>query len=164
MPYLVLIVTLLGRRLLIEKGAALKRGFVGLVGFFVVAQLGHTYSIYSKANGDIVELHERVAEKFDFDQETTITAPMTFIFNQINDVQIQGLYTYVIWEQKKDFEATFQNIADAARRFGRDFIVLEPENLEYLNMGKLDSGELLAGYRYLGSEDHLHVFQAVSAD
>jgi len=156
LPYLLLIVSVLFKRTICKGNV--RPLFIIVLVLYTVTNIGRNYSIYERQNGEIVDLHARIVNKYKIHNDAKIFAPVTFIFNEISNTRIQSVMPYIIKYQNDYSIITPQLIfTDIALR-KKSFAILTDKTLEDLRFSP-KAGRTYYGYEYLGKEETLHIFK-----
>jgi len=73
-----------------------------------------------------------------------VLAPMQFVFNELNNYQIQGLHCYRFFEKRKQFGNTPFNVFKVAEYFSNEYIIFDEEYIQHYN---LTSGKIYGSYK-----------------
>ena len=156
LPYLLLIVSMLMPKTLEAK----KYQTVALVilALYSVTNITRNYTIFERRNGQIIEQHTAVIQKYNINEKQQILAPMVFVFDGLLTTKIQGFLPYIL-KHEKDLDNLTSELffTDIAAR-GKDFALMTNDMLEILKLTP-EQDSVYYGYRYLGMDSYLHIFK-----
>jgi len=88
-----------------------------------------------------------------------IIAPMTFMFNEINNFnQIQGELCYIEF-QKQDSSISAEGFLAKANNFNRDLIMITPYYQELLGISAYNKGDDFENYFVIDKNEEMIVFK-----
>jgi hypothetical protein len=138
-----------------------RRTFIFLLFLYVVTQLGHTYSISSKKNTTLPEVHADIMEKYQINKSHRILAPVNFIFNEIQNTTIQGLASVKMVSGEHAF-SKLENLLDFAYINHKDYVIIGEEMLVKIGADKLKPGIVYNNYQLVGVQEKLYVFRNIA--
>ena len=135
--------------------------FFFLLFLFAVTHIGHTYRLSSDSNGDMLDTHAAIVEKYGINKAHNILAPENFIFNEIHNATIQG-FTSVMLSTGVHVFSTLENLLEYADQHNKDYVIIENDMLAKMGNGKPSPGMAYGQYQLAGIEEGLYVFRNIS--
>ena len=139
-----------------------RNAFIAVVLLFVLTQLGHTYSIASKRNISQPDVHAAIVEKYRINSKHKILAPVVFIFNEIGNMEIEGIASAKMGIEAEKLPFTYENLMFYARANDKDYVILHEEMLLQISDRLPEAGMVQYQYELLGIENGLFVFRSLA--
>ncbi len=166
-PYLIILITLTIKGIKEKKITHFTKGSPALTAnliifFFIVFITGSFLNNIKLATQKFTpEQNRRLAEKYAGGNEKNmnIVAPMTFIFNEVENFhQIQGEICYV-GLQKSDSMIFGKGFLDKAYAFDRDLIMITPYYQHIFGLESYQKGDEFKNYRVIDKNKEMIVFK-----
>jgi hypothetical protein len=141
----------------ITQPAEHKKAYILLLTLFLLTQWGENFFLYRKNTPKIPELHSMVSNSIGMHRGDRIVAPIIFVFDQMENFNIQSFYVYKVMSSQKTFNLK-KDFFDVASKDHRKYIILMDEHIHDLGIDKLNTGERFGEYAYAGKYGPYHVF------
>ncbi|HOL48665.1 MAG TPA: hypothetical protein PK189_10870, partial [bacterium] len=155
MPFLLLIIFRL-----ITQDYLLSTTKQKILGLFVFLHLFYsivyTISLINKNYKITIEEQNRLICQ-DIPIGKKITCPITFIYNEVKNYQIEGLIYYDIIEKKKNIKYSIDELFLEISRNGSEYIIIN-EPLKY-NIEKLKCGDKIADFELFAIKSNSYIFK-----
>ncbi len=135
--------------------------FVFLLFLYAGTQLGHTYSISSKNEATLPDVHAAIVEEYRINRSDRILAPENFIFNEIQNTTIQGLTSAEMVSGEHVF-SKLENLLEFAYENHKDYVIVGEEMLVKIGANKLKQGAVYNHYQLAGVQEKLYVFRNIA--
>lgn len=160
LPYLCLIITLAFDQL-IRYPARLRKALPLIYAGYVLINFYYTSKII-RQNENIEAENQQLAESLQIPAEARIVAPMSFVFDQIDNYQIQGMMTYKMMDEHHLADFNWPTFLKLAANHKRQFLILNDEFLEILDLPEPVPGQDFTPYRFVGEVEDHYIFKIKS--
>ena len=154
-PYALLLVAALFKSIC-EQNIVRKRTITTMVSIFLLVQWVESYSLLPKEDYDLPTAHKELAKELAIPKGEKIVAPMVFVFNEMQDYNIQSFQPYRIRALKKFIQ--IEEFFSLASKDGRKFLILNDYDMHDLKLGKITTGSRQGNYIYNGRRGLYYIF------
>jgi len=161
LPYAgILISTSLWQALTHVKRSGKDKVLVGFAVLYVLANVPHALAIINDGRADVVTPRENVEvmRQFQIHNGDKVLAPLDFVFNAVEKVNIHGVEAYLIRAKWGKVELSATGLFREARSTDRQFILLEHRQTQALKLVPV-IGDEIDGYTFLGAMHGYDVFK-----
>lgn len=159
-PYLVLLSVLAIDQALSSPQRPFRRGAVVLVGVYLLLNYGNTIYLIQK-HQDTVAQNQALARHLTPYNARRVVAPLSFIFNQIKQFQIQGDFCYYLLSKRQPASVSPEWFFHQAAGFGRQLLLLNDESLKQLNLPRPVRQHRYGDYRFSHRYGQFYIYQYV---
>lgn len=160
LPYMLLLIVVAFDQLARLASPRLRLLALGLLGLYVVVNLGYSAVIFFDHRGDQQAQNAQLGQRLRPYWGARIVAPVNFIFPNIEHFQIQGAtYYFMKADERQQKGQTFDLFATAASEH-IPLIILDPEALDVLHLPTPNTpGQAFGAYRFTFQDADHYVYK-----
>lgn len=132
----------------------------GVAVLYVIANVPHALAIINDGRGDILtpRKNAEVMRHFGMRKGDKVLAPLSFVFNSVENVNIHGVTAYFMRARQEKVKLSSAGFFKEARADHRKFILLRSKQSRMLKLAPMP-GEKIESYTYIGPMHGYEVFE-----
>jgi hypothetical protein len=178
MPYVAILLGF-GLRSFIVRDRRLPYWLVGLSILFLLVNYVDTSKLIAR-DGVTPATNAKVVRRYGIEPGARVMAPMSFVFNQLGQLQLRGVGSVFMRAHMGEFKLDAANFFAQAHHADREYVLLNCGQLSVLGLStlppgrdcerafeqglaRMKTGAVQYGYRYLGQSRPYYVFKAMQS-
>ncbi len=155
-PYAFLLIAALYERIFTQSRAR-QWAFSILFSLFILTQWGETFLLYQKRTPALAETHHQVSQSMGLKGGERIVAPLTFVFDEIDNYTIQTVYPYLV--RASQGQIRLEDFFTLAGEDKRSHLILTALDMHDLKLPVPENGQRFGNYVYVGMHGPYYGFK-----